>query len=243
MNARDKNNVSMYLSVIAVLSQHKELVDTVPALAEAMESFRSLVDEIIEQDSRHATITAGSTAAKNSALDKIIETALRLANALYAFGRKTDNEQLKDECDITKSDLKHRRQGEIEQYCNRTAELAHIYAADLEPYGITKEEIDSFVKESEAFRQAADSKDQKFTESKATRQAMIDTFSKAGDILKEDLDTMMEVLKEKNNDFYLQYRAARNIHDIGGGHATKNENPDSTETPEVDVAVTPEPEG
>ncbi len=244
MNANEKNRISMYLAVIAVLEQHKELITTIPALVEIIGQFDTLVADIIARDQKHETITAGVIAEKNGILDTMAATTLRFAKALYALGRKTGNEQLKEECDVTMSDLMHRRQVETEQYCLRIAELAGTHAADLEAYGIAAGEIEEFVKATEAYREATDTRDRKFTESKATHQVMHNMFKKADDILKEDLDTILETLREKDPDFYLQYKAARNIHDLGGSHSSKEQRSPETEVlPEPAVAAAAAVEG
>ena len=211
----------MYLAVIAVMEQHKDSTTTIPALVEIVKQFDALVAEIIARDRKHETITAGVVAEKNGILDTMSVTTLRFAKALYALGRKTGDEQLKAECDVTMTDITRRRQGEIEMFCLRTGELARTHATDLEAYGITTGEIDEFTGETEAFREATDTRDQKFTESKAVHQVMVEMFGKADDILREDLDSILETLKEKNSDFYLQYKAARNIHDLGGSHSSR----------------------
>ena len=230
MNAKEKNRIAMYLAVIAVLEQRKESIATIPALVEIIGQFDALVADIIARNQKHETITAGVVAIKNGILDTMSATTLRFAKALYALGRKTGNEQLKEECDVTMTDIVRRRQGETEQYCLRIAELAGSHASDLEAYGIATGEIGEFVKATEAFREATDSRDRKFTESKATHQVMHDTFRIADDILREDLDTILETLKEKEPDFYLQYKAARNIRDLGGSHSPKERLPETGDT-------------
>jgi hypothetical protein len=241
MNTYEKNKMAIFHAANAVLTQHQSVVDALPPLAEAAVKFRGSVDEIEERDTRYTTITVGSTAAKNSAIDKAASFTLRFSNALYALGRKTGNEQLKGECRITMSELMHKREGEFEQFCLRVAELAKSFSADIAVYGITAEEIDAYEKALATYRQLADSMQQKFAESKATREALHDSFKAADDILKEDLDTMVEMIKEGNPDFYRQYMAARTIRDIGGGHAAKNGTTESVET--VEEAPVAEPAG
>ena len=43
------------------------------------------------------------------------------------------------------------------------------------------------------------------------------------EILKEELDTIIELVKSRDTEFYNQYRAMRVIKDLGGGHTTKHD--------------------
>lgn len=239
MNKHESNKVTMYKSVEAVLSQHEDIVNTMPALSEINGKFRSLLKEIIERDYRHATVKQGSTAAKNSALDSITATTLTFANALYALGRKTENEQLKAECRTSISELEHKREQDLEQYCRRIGELARNNAEELAPYCITKKQIDSFSKATETFRDLVEQKNQKFTESKATREALDEMFKKMGEMLREDMDRLLEMLRDTHPDFYRQYTAARNIRDIGSSHAVKTDDTEDAETIETVTSSAP----
>ena len=51
-------------------------------------------------------------------------------------------------------------------------------------------------------------------------------FGVTNELLKEDLDRLVKMYRMSHPDFYNQYRAARIIHDIGGGHSSKNGEPE-----------------
>jgi predicted transcriptional regulator len=58
------------------------------------------------------------------------------------------------------------------------------------------------------------SKESKAAESKAARAALTQQFQEVDEILKEDIDTLMELMKQRNKEFYNQYQAARVIKDL-----------------------------
>ncbi len=221
-----------------VLKKHWELAGTRPALLEIMETFEKQVAEIIERGSIINRITAGSTIAKNGELEKLTTMSLRVANALYAIGRKTGNEPLKAECRVTVSDIGRLREGEAEQFCLRTGELARANAEALAGYGITAEDLEELATTAEKYRELADEKSRNFTEAKALREGLGEMFATTRDLLKEDMDKLMEMFRDENPDFYRQYKAARIIHDLGGGHSSKSDKPEADGTDEpVPVAV------
>ena len=48
-------------------------------------------------------------------------------------------------------------------------------------------------------------------------------FSTTDEIQKEELNTIIELVKSKDTEFYNQYRAVWVIKDLGGGHTTKHD--------------------
>jgi hypothetical protein len=81
--------------------------------------------------------------------------------------------------------------------------------------------IDAFDKALDSYRQMVVSKEAKAAESKAARKSLYECFEKTDEILTEDIDTLVELSKNSNADFYQQYKAARSIRDFGG-HIAKN---------------------
>ena len=51
---------------------------------------------------------------------------------------------------------------------------------------------------------------------------LTDAFDETNLLLNEELDVLMETLKESEKEFYEEYRAARVIKDLGGGRSPKN---------------------
>ena len=236
MNSHEKNKMSMFNAVEAVINKYKEIVDAIPPLAEAITKFRQSMAEIFKRNDEYLGVTEGAVAAKNNSLDDLVERAFRLGTALYALGRKTDNEQFKSAGDMSITDITHMREPDIEQYCSKIAVLARASATELADFKVTAEEMDAFDKALDTYQQLVDSKDAKAAESKAARKALYECFDKTDEILTEDIDTIVELAKISNPDFYEQYQAARTIRDLGG-HYSKNGKPAETHET-VTAAVT-----
>ena len=231
MNASEKNKMTMFRAVDAVMTQHRETIDALPPLAESVTKFSGSLTDILQLDNEYVGVAEGATAAKNSSLDDCVERAFRICNALYALGRKTGNEQLKASCGVSISDITKMRETDIEQHCSRIADLAQESTTDLAVYGINAAEIKAFRKALETYRQQADSKHSKTAESKAARKSLYEAFCAADEILREDIDSLIELVKAGNADFYNQYKAARTIRDLGG-HITKNNKAAPDDVPE-----------
>ncbi len=68
--------------------------------------------------------------------------------------------------------------------------------------------------------------------------ALTELFAKADELLKDEADGIVEVVKETQADFYNQYFSARVIKDLGGSH-TKPDDEDKTPPP-TDTPTPPE---
>jgi hypothetical protein len=122
------------------------------------------------------------------------------------------------------------RETDIDQYCSGIAGLVKECPAEFTSSGIVAEEIAAFDNALDTYRQQADSKEVKTAESRVARKSLFECFDKADEILNSDIDTLVEVVKSSDENFYNQYKAARTIRDLGG-HYSKNEKP--AETPKT----------
>ena len=143
MNRHEFNRMNMFTAVNAVLQLFTGVIAKIGALADATEKFDEKLEDIARHDARYTTTAAGATAAKNSAADALGDMTLRIANALLVLGNNTGNEQLRAECRITPSTLRHIRALRLLTICGRIDELARQHAPELSGYGITKRDIRS----------------------------------------------------------------------------------------------------
>jgi hypothetical protein len=72
------------------------------------------------------------------------------------------------------------------------------------------------------FENSISDKGQSFSSKSALRQALTDDFDNLENLLKEQGDHLIELLRETNIDVYNEYFAARVIKDLGGSHGKSN---------------------
>ena len=85
----------------------------------------------------------------------------------------------------------------------------HPYVA-----GVDKEAVEDLKTKVTVYENLLESKESKTAESKAARQELGEIFDQADEILSEELDNMIELIKDSDQDFYNKYQAARVIKDI-----------------------------
>ncbi len=99
--------------------------------------------------------------------------------------------------------------------------LAETSADELALYTITQNQISALGQSINTYRHYANSNDTGFTGDNAPREVLSNLFADTDELLREDIDTMVELIKNNNSNFYNQYNAARTIRDIGGSPKTK----------------------
>lgn len=215
MTKKEENKMTMYAGVISVAHENESVIEKVPALKEAFKSFADATEQIEKHDRMYKSVSAGSTAAKSTAAEDLIERAMPVANALYVYGRKSNNEQLKSECGLFESHFRKVRDTELAQKVSRILELVAAHKEALVQFGVTDEQIRSLDQAAARYRELLGRKEEKHAEAKVSREALFDAFDRADDILREDVDSLMELVKAGNPDFYNRYYAARMIRDLG----------------------------
>jgi hypothetical protein len=238
MNTREKNKFAMFNAVNAVIGWNQETVNAMPVLAETATKFRHSMADILRRNHEYLFAAEGAVADKNNALNDLIDQVFRIGTAIYALGRKTGNERYKSAGNKSLAELKHMRQTNVELHSSKIAGIVRECAPGLAAYGFTVEGTDAFTKALVNYRERVKSKEIKIATAKAARKTLFESFRKATEILTEDLDTLIELIKPGNPDFYNQYRAARSIRNLGG-RAHRNKQPGALETSAAITAETP----
>lgn len=213
-----ENKLSMYEAVLTVLNDNAAITGTVPAFAPAITEFQAAVDNAKVQEQKRIDARKGKTATKHADEDALIAVAMKIANALRVHGRRTNDERLKEVGGITRSYLYGLRDAALPDYCQVVHDTADPIAIDLADYGITPADITDLQDRITAYRQASGDSVGGLAVQVSARIALEAAFRTADDVLKNDLDPLVDMLRETQPDFYNTYIDARVIRDIGVRH-------------------------
>jgi hypothetical protein len=235
MNFREFNQMNMFTAVNSVFQLSKDSIAKIKALEGATGRFNDKLADIASRDAQYSTAAAGATAAKRSASTVLTDTVLRSANALFVLGNKTGNEQLKAECRIYPSHLFLLRDLTLIRVSSRVAEFAKQYVSELGVYGIAEQDIGSLDAAIASFRKAREEQQQRFSEVTSVRGMLYEVIAEAANILRNEVDPLMELIKVNNIEFYNQYWVARKIRNLHA-RASKNEKTEATLVPPIPVS-------
>lgn len=234
MNQNEENKSNMYNAVEAVFTGNASIVTEVPALGEVHTDLQSLIAEIETTDGELMKTTEGKTSAKSKAINELIASIVPIASAASAYAVRKKLVELRAAVDFSENQLKHLTQVELPIKVKNIKDAAQGVVTELASYGITQAKLDLVDAKLTALKSAVGKKDSGFTDHVAIRKTLSELFDKADDLLREEADAIVEVLKETKLSFYNQYFAARVIKDLGGSH-TKPGEEDTTLPPTTPV--------
>jgi hypothetical protein len=229
MKKPESNKLSMFEAVAAVLKAAAQKLTGYVVLNSITTEFIELIQKIKAKESEMQVSSAGKTSAKDMAKEELIKILFPLSKSLYVFGKKTNNEEIKSICSITKSDLIRFRENEFLIKAETIFNLLDTNKNSIGDYNITPEKITELKNAITSFKTAADVKDIGQTGRSSARESLFELFDRADDLLKDEMDALMEVFAEIDKDLYANYHAARVVKDLGYHSTNKKDETKPTE--------------
>lgn len=227
-----QNKYSMYLVVLAVLVKNNITVALIPALVRFVASFKQLVAEIGVAMEALDNKTTGKTSAKRKAENYMVEAVVPLVNALFSYASEKKNIELMEKTNITASDIHAVRDAERGEYATMLLDMVESNKADLADWNVTDAVLTSARQMVAAFIDSLGSRNSSISERTGGRDVLFAKFTSADEFLENHIDKLMPQFKKDHLEFYLDYQAARVIHDLGGGNGTKAPQPAPAKVPE-----------
>ena len=162
----------------------------------------------------------------------MLDVLIPLVNSLHAYANHANNEELKVKSKVTRSNLKGIRDNKLITKTLMIRDLLNENLTALADYAITPAKLSNLDGKMSAYQNAIGFKDTGFATKSAARISLSQLFEDTDNILKNEIDTLVENFKMSNKTFYDQYWSARTIKDLGLGH-------DGDDTPPTPPA--PEP--
>jgi len=218
MTSYQSNKLAMYTATLGLLKSSDAQTSSMPVFAESQGKFEDLVAQIKNKDKERIGKTTGKSAAKDEAEDALVTATVMIAAGLTAFARKKGNTQLKEKAKVSESYLRRIRSHEQVNIAKLTYDLALANAEGLVEYSITPSMLSDFKSRIAAYEAAIEDIGTGMASRVGARTAVGDLFIQVDDLLKEELDPMMELFRMKEPELYNDYHAARVIKDIGIRH-------------------------
>lgn len=218
MTKTENNRFSMYKAVYAKVQEHKEVIQAIPALAEATQALGSHIAEIETLDNIYKNAPAGSTSKKAQSREDLIEETDTMCSALCTFGKKSGNHNLMERMDKTESDIAKLRGNDLSSFGKQVVQDLQANAASLVAYGITPEEITEYSEMVNSFDSSAEEKDNQNSTAKVARENLSKKFSEVTDFLDTGMDKVIKKIRKSNPEVYNEYWEARAIKDLGIRH-------------------------
>ena len=215
MNDQQENKFTMYEAVSALLDANTAKTSSMTAFAAAFNNFKDIMESINEKNIQKGSVTAGKTMLKNQQQLDLIEATVPIAAALFALATATNDLHIKEVANVKKGTLQNLRDTELTDKITLIKNTADAQAAPLVAYGVNAAAIAALDTKLSAYNLALGGKESSFATKSAAGQVLSGLFDKSDAILKDQLDRMMEMFKPSDEQFYLEYKSAREIRDLG----------------------------
>jgi hypothetical protein len=226
-----QNKFSMYLVVLIVLTKNSLIIALIPALVRIVASFKQLVEEIgIDMEALDNKIT-GKTSAKRQAEDDMVDAVVPMVNALYSYATDEKDVELMEKTNITATDIHKVRDAERGLYATLLLDMVESKKAELADWNVTDANFAYARQMVATFIESLGSRNSSISERTGGRDVLFANFIRADELLEKHIDKLMSQFKKDHQEFYLDYHAARVIHDLGG-NVTKAPQPAAAKVPE-----------
>ncbi|MBI9038529.1 MAG: hypothetical protein JEY97_10380 [Bacteroidales bacterium] len=218
MTDRQENKFSMYLAVQIVCNNFGIIWGEFIAFVKAFGDLQAIISQITETRLIQEGNTKGVAENKQKEEDEMINKTVSIASAVFAYASEIGDNELREKINYSPSKLKFSRDTILRDRCQLVHEEASKVIDNLGDYGILAADLVELQKEIDDYA-AIIAKPRTAIATRATATAhLIELFKQGDEILYDRLDKLMEQYKSNNPDFYVNYKNARSIVDLGVRH-------------------------
>nr|WP_319512540.1 hypothetical protein [uncultured Draconibacterium sp.] len=216
MNLNQINKIRMFAASSMVLSNHSTLFASSEVLNQKLQTFGGILTQLEGYRQVQEQNTSGLTLSKENLRGDVENLSLRVSVALIAYATATGDANLKRMAKYTPSKLAKVSDVVLCDIAENMITMATPIVAALEIYFVTQAELDTLHQKTLDFK-AAIPQNRVATSSRKASTATIDQLIRdANNILKNEIDPLVQPFQFINPDFYQQYKNARIIIDYTG---------------------------
>ena len=212
MNDRQNAKLNMAQRISDMFKRYENEYKGVPAMVSAVKTLNEDIKNIREvlNDRKNINVSA-STLEKRAAEKKMIESCVKMANALYVIGFTSDNKDLITLQGTSEYSF-YRTSGNIAiTLAKRILGLAREQKEQIAACGIVPEKIDEMEKAIDAFQTIIAKPMDTIGERKQKTTNLAQLFAALDSTFYDRLDKLMILFKQTSPNFYGEYRTSRNI--------------------------------
>jgi len=214
MKRKQENLLSMYLAVNKVLQDNSTIWNSVSAMATAVGNFTTNLSLLRKTIDEQSTPITGYAKDKRNALTDMVNKALEVKGAIFAFADVSKSETLKAKVNFSFSKLTYSSDTLCAEYAQVIKDEAQKLGNQLVPYGVGNNSLTQFQQLIDNYLALVPSTRVAITARKLATKKLKDGFSGTSKLLTERLDKLMFRFKQNYPDFFTQYFDARIIIDL-----------------------------
>lgn len=213
LKKRQEAKLNSFDLLIEYFDENPLIVNENVAFKAAIDEVKPLIAEVKSKAPDGAVVTEGITTNKKNLRETAVNKTAATSGQIYAFAAKNGNEELKAAVDITKTDLKGLKDGELALRCQTIHDLALANKGALEEFGVTTAKLEELQTAITAYAQSVPKPRAAITNRSVIKAEIKQLFVQIDKIFDEQLDKLIEIIAETHPNFAANYKAKRIIVD------------------------------
>lgn len=214
MTSRQESKLSMYLAVKDLLSGNASIVSSLPNYAGFYTALQNAIVQIQTYGEQQMFDKKGIKVSKVQLRNTLVMLAADTSRKMQAYAKFANNQLLLSETKFTESDLKLAPDTALRDNTQGIYNRAQTNLAAVAPYGISAATQTTLLNAINAFV-AAIPKPRLGTADKKLSTLQVKNGFIAADGALSNIDTLVEILKLTQQNFYSNYKTARKIIETG----------------------------
>lgn len=216
MNRKQEGKYIMGLGLSDLVNNNEETIDKIPNFKKYYAKYLENLACIGNNKGKQRVNRSGVKDSKKELRNKLSKSSIDTSNKLAAYAMVTNNKILSKEIHVTESELLNASDPKLLDMALILHAKATEHMQGAETYDITPEYLTNLYSLIEQFRQAIPSTRARVTESKAVTDQLA-LLTKENDMLLENMDTLVEVIKYSHPEFYSKYKDTRKVINLTSG--------------------------
>ena len=229
MDRAQTNRVTMFKTVAGFLDQNNSVWSGMASLAAAVQQFKDKIGAIDAAAQKQET-PSGAADDKAAARDALEDVLFLICEALGVLGHTSNDNELLALVDLTPSGLDKLGEEELANRATTILARANAMKSELAALQVTQANLIELEGALHNF-QATKAKPRAATAERAAQTESLPSLVRDGsNILRNQIDRLVNLFRRSNSNFVAGYRSARVIVDRAASHAAPK-TPPSTPTP------------
>lgn len=221
MTTRQESKLSMFLAVKDYLTANATLTTALPNYAGFFSTFQSSIISIQTYGEQQMFDKTGIAENKKALRETLVMLAADTSRKITAYAKFANNTVLMNEIKYTESDLKKLADTGLRDATQGVYDRAQTNLTALATYGITAATQTTYLNAINAFVASIPKPRLGITDKKQSTTQLANFFNVAEGAL-ENIDTIIEIVKLTQPNFYNGYKSARKLVETGTGSLTVN---------------------
>lgn len=204
----------MHRTVSATLSEYQKVVQSLSILAKTVQRYDGLMQQIEDKEIEIRNAVLGKVSSKRQMRKELIAKMKSLANSLKAYAAFTRNPELLEHAKMSLS-LSNIRDTELVTCAANLVERMQAVLPQLGEYDVQTEAISDLRNKADLFAGALGAKQSALARRIAAEGTIDDLTRQTDELLKLEMDPLVDSQQEKHPEFVAAYHAARKIWDLG----------------------------